>query len=74
MRNLATSSGEKSESADNHLDAFDDYLEMQQINVADANVAPIITRFHYSLLDKAKSDLTRVEKVDHMPPSQTRML
>ena len=38
----------------NHLDAFDDCLEIQQINVADANVAQIITRFAYSLLGKAK--------------------
>ena len=45
MRNLPMFSGEKTESADNHLDVFDDYLEIQQINVADANVAQIITRF-----------------------------
>ena len=37
MRNLPKFSGEKTESADNHLDAFDDYLEIQQIIVADAN-------------------------------------
>ena len=54
MRNLPKFSGEKTESADNHLDAFDDYLEIQQINAADANVAQIITRFGYSLLGKAK--------------------
>ena len=49
MKNLPKFSGEKTESADNHLDAFDDYLEIQQIDVADANVAQIITRFGYSL-------------------------
>ena len=54
MRNLSKFSGEKTESADNHLVAFDDYLEIQQINVADANVAQIITRFGYSLFGKAK--------------------
>ena len=54
MRNSPKFSGEKTESADNHLDAFDDYLEIQQINVADANVAQIITRFGYSLFGKAK--------------------
>ena len=54
MRNLPKFSGEKSESADNHLDAFDDYLEIQQINIADVNVAEILTRFGYSLFDKAK--------------------
>ena len=54
MRNLPKFPGEKTESADNHLDAFDDYLKIQQINVADANVAQIITRFGYSLLRKAK--------------------
>ena len=35
MRNLPKISGKKTESADNHLDAFDDYLEIQQINVAE---------------------------------------
>ena len=54
MRNLPKFSGEKTESADNHLDAFDDYLEIQQINVVDANVGQIITRFGYSLFGKAK--------------------
>ena len=54
MRNLPKFSGEKTESADDHVDAFDDYLEIQQINVADANVAQIITRFCYSLFGKAK--------------------
>ena len=54
MRNVPTCSGEKTESIDNHLDAFDDYLEIQQIDVADANVAQIITRFGYSLFGKAK--------------------
>ena len=39
MKNLPKFSGEKTESADIHLDAFDDYLEIQQIEVADANVA-----------------------------------
>ena len=47
-------SGEKTESTDNHLDAFDDYLEIQQINGADTNVAQIITIFGYSLFGKAK--------------------
>ena len=59
MQNVPKSSGEKTESADNHLDAFDDYLEIQQINVADANVAQIITRFHYSLFGKAKKWLNQ---------------
>ena len=54
MRNLPKFSGEKTESADNHLVAFDDYLEIQQINVADANVVQIITKFGYSLFGKAK--------------------
>ena len=54
MRNVPTFSGEKNESAENHLDAFDDYPEIQQINVANANVAQIITRFGYSLFGKAK--------------------
>ena len=54
MRNLTKFSGEKTESADNHLDAFDDDLEIQQINVADANVAQTITRFGYSFFGKAK--------------------
>ena len=54
MRNLPKFSGEKTESEDNHLDAFDDYLEIQQINIADANVVQIITRFGYSLFGKAK--------------------
>ena len=39
MRNLPKFSGERTESADNHLDSCDDYLEIQQINVAEANVA-----------------------------------
>ena len=64
MKNLPKFSGEKTESADNH--AFDDYLEIQQIDVADANVAQIITRFGYSLFGKAKSGLTKVEMEDHM--------
>ena len=46
--------GEKTELADNHHDAFDDYLEIQQINVVDDNVAQIITTFGYSLFCKAK--------------------
>ena len=54
MKNLPKYSGEKTESADNHLDAFHDYLEIQQNDVADANVAQIITRFGYSLFGKAK--------------------
>ena len=54
MRNLPNFFSEKTESADNHPDAFDDYLEIKQINVADANVVQIITRFVYSLFGKAK--------------------
>ena len=54
MRNLPKFSGEKTESADNHLDAFDDYLEIQQIKVVNANVAKIITRFCNSLFGKTK--------------------
>ena len=74
MRNLSKFFGEKIESADNHLDAFDDYLKIQHINVAEANVAQIITRFDYSLSGKAKSGSTKVELVDHMPLLQTGML
>ena len=55
IRNLAKFSGEKTESADNHLDAFDDYLEIQEINVIDANVAQIISGFGYSLFGRAKN-------------------
>ena len=54
MRNLPNFSDEKTESADNYLDAFDDYLEIQQINVADTNMVQIITRFGHSLFGKAK--------------------
>ena len=54
MRNLPKFTGEKTESTDNNLDAFDDYLEIPQINVTDANVAQIITRFSYSLFGKAQ--------------------
>ena len=54
MPNLPKVSSEKTESTDNHLDAFDDYLEIHQINVADAKVAQIITRFGYSLFGRAK--------------------
>ena len=54
MKNLPKVSGEKCESADNHLDAFDDCLVIQPIDVAEANVAQIITRFGYSLFSKAK--------------------
>ena len=54
MKNLPKFSGERTESANIHLDAFDDYLEIQQIDVADSNVAQIITRFGYSLFGKAK--------------------
>ena len=74
MRNLPKFSSEKTESADNHLNAFGDYLEIQQINVADANVTQIITRIGHSLFGKAKSGLTKVEMVDHMPLLQTGML
>ena len=52
MRNIPKCCGEKTESADNYLDAFDDYLKIQQINVVDANMAQIITRFGYSLIGK----------------------
>ena len=54
IRNLPKFSGKKTESADNHLDTFDDNLEIQQINVVYANVPKIITRFGYSLCGKAK--------------------
>ena len=54
MRNLPKFSGEKTESADNHLDTFDDYLEIQHIKVDGANVAQFIMRFGYSLFGKAK--------------------
>ena len=69
MKNLSKFSYEKTELANNYLDAFDDYLEIQQIKVVDANVAQITTRFGYSFLHLAKSQssLTRVELVDHMP-------
>ena len=74
MRNLPKNSGEKTESADNHLDAFDDYLEIQQINAVDVKVAQIITRYGMLYLVKPKRGLTRVEKIDHMPLLQTGML
>ena len=55
MRNLPKCSGEKTESADNHPNVFDDYLEIQKkINVVEVHVAQIITRVDYSLLGKAK--------------------
>ena len=73
MRNLPKFSGKKTESADNQLDSFDDYMEIKQINVVGANVAQIITRFGYFLFGKAKSGLTREEKVGHMPMLQTGM-
>ena len=53
-RNLPIFSGKKMESADNHFDAFDNHLEIQQINVVYANVAQIITRFGYSLSGKTR--------------------
>ena len=53
MGNFPKFSGEKTESPDNHLDAFYGYLEIQQINVADTIVAQIINRFGYSLFSKA---------------------
>ena len=74
LRNLPKFSGQKTESAGNHLVAFNDYLELQQINVVDANVVQIKPRFGYSLFGKAKSSLTKVEKVDHLPLLQTGML
>ena len=55
MRNLPKFSGEKIESAEKHPDAFDDYLEIQQMKVVDANLAPIITRPGHSLFGKAKT-------------------
>ena len=54
IRNLPIFSGEKTESANRQFDAFDDYLEIQQIDIDDANVAQIITRFGYSLFGKAR--------------------
>ena len=59
MRNLPKCYGEKTESVDNHVDAFDDYLEIQQINVVDVNVAQIITRCGYSLFGKAKKEFNQ---------------
>ena len=53
MRNLPLFSHKEAKSADNYLNVFDDYLEMQQINAIDATVAQIITRFSYNLLGKA---------------------
>ena len=55
QRNLPEFSGEKTESTDNHLDAYDDYLEIQQINFVHANVVQIITKFGYSLFGKVKT-------------------
>ena len=54
MRNLAKFSGEKTELVVNHLYTFDNYLQIQQINIVDAHEAHIITRFGYSLFGKAK--------------------
>ena len=59
MRNLPKFSGEKTKSTDSHLDAFDDYLEIQQTKVVDANVAQIITGFGYSLFGKAKKQFNQ---------------
>ena len=75
IKNLSKFSGEKTESPDNHLDAFDDYLEIQQIAVADANVAQIITRFGYSLFGKAKKWFNQGrEGRPHANMLQTEML
>ena len=49
IRNLPKFSGEKTEQAHNHLDAFDDYLEIQQISVVDVNETQSITIFGYSI-------------------------
>ena len=46
MRNLPRFSGEKIDSADNHLDVCDGNAK---INVVDASVVQIIARFGYSL-------------------------
>ena len=54
MRHFPKFLGEKTESADNHYAAFDDYLEIQHINVVDANVAKLIIRLGYSLLSKTR--------------------
>ena len=62
MTNLPTYSCEKTESEDNHLDAFDDYVEIQQIYVVEANVAQIITIFGYSLFSKAKMWFNQVRE------------
>ena len=74
MRKLLKCSGEKAESADNHLDDFDDELEIKQVNVVDATVAQIITIFGYSLFVKARTWFYQGRKVDHMPLLQTGML
>ena len=47
MKNLPKFSGNKTESADNHLDAFNDHLEIHQINLANVNAVQIITRLGY---------------------------
>ena len=39
VRHLHTFPDEKTESADNHLDVFDVFMQIQQINIIDANVA-----------------------------------
>ena len=43
MRNLPKFFCEKTESAGTHLDPFNDYLEIQQVDVVDTNVAQITT-------------------------------
>ena len=50
MRNLSKYSGKKADSDGNHLDAFDDNLERQQVNIVDAKVAQIIIRSGYSVV------------------------
>ena len=66
MRSLPNFSGEKTESTDNHLDAFDDCPKIHQIHVVDANITKIIARFGYSLFGKVKKWFNQGRDVEHM--------
>ena len=61
-------SGERTESADNHLDAFDGYVEIKQIDIVDANHDQGCI---FIAGQSKKSVLPKVEMVDHIPVLQT---
>ena len=72
--NLTEFSGEKNESVDNYLDVFDDNLEIQQINVAEASVAQRITKFGFSLFGKTKKGVNQGREGRHTPLLQNGIL